>query len=146
MIELKIKKLYPDAILPEYKSKEAAGLDLAAYVPDGILLKKNEVHFVKTGISIELPIGYFADIRPRSGFSTKNKIIIPNSPGTIDSDYRGELIIALLNLSTEDFFLEHTTRIAQLVVQSHAFVKIQEVSELSSTQRGSLGFGSTGFK
>ena len=146
MIELKIKKLYSDVILPAYKSKEAAGLDLAAYIPNGITLKINEVSFIKTGLSIELPIGYFADIRPRSGFSTKNKIIIPNAPGTIDSDYRGEIIIALLNLSTEDFFLEHNTRIAQLLVQPHSKAQILEVNELNSTERGSSGFGSTGFK
>jgi dUTP pyrophosphatase len=139
---LKFKKLYLDSILPEKKSDEAAGLDLYSYKE--ILLKKEEVVLVQTGFSMEIPKGYFADIRPRSGFSTKNKIIIPNSPGTIDSDYRGEILVPFLNLSGKDFLVDAKTRIAQLVILKLPEFEIEIVEELTETRRGERGFGSTG--
>lgn len=139
---IKFKKLFNDTTLPERKSSEAAGMDIYSYKE--VLLKKNEVVLVSTGFSMEIPVGFFADVRPRSGFSTKNKIIIPNSPGTIDSDYRGEILVPLLNLSDKDFLLEAKTRIAQLVILSLPLFKIEEVNSLSESERGEHGFGSTG--
>ncbi len=139
---VKFKKLFLDSVLPERKSLEAAGMDIYSY--EEVLLKKNEVILVSTGFSMEIPFGYFADVRPRSGFSTKNKIIIPNSPGTIDADYRGEILVPLLNLTDKDFLLEAKTRIAQLVILSLPQFQIEEVDSLSDSERGEKGFGSTG--
>ncbi len=130
--------------MPEKKTKEAAGCDLHFYFPEGYLLKAGEIYLAKTGFSMEIPVGYFADIRPRSGFSTKTKILIPNAPGTIDSDYRGEIMVPLFNLSGNDFFLEHQTRIAQILILPVIDLSMEVVEELSESDRGKSGFGSTG--
>ncbi|MCW7472558.1 deoxyuridine 5'-triphosphate nucleotidohydrolase [Leptospira levettii] len=141
---LQIQILREGASVPEYKTDGAAGMDLSACLSEHLLLPKGEVVLVPTGLAMAIPDGYEGQIRPRSGFSTKQRIIMPNSPGTIDSDYRGEILIPLLNLSGSDFLLEPGTRVAQMVVQAVVKFPIQVVPELGSTERGTGGFGSTG--
>ncbi|TGM27903.1 dUTP diphosphatase [Leptospira selangorensis] len=141
---LQIQILNAGAVVPEYKTLGAAGMDLSACLAENLLLPKGEVVLVPTGLAMAIPEGFEGQIRPRSGFSTKHKIIMPNSPGTIDSDYRGEILIPLLNLGGSDFLLEPGTRIAQMVIQSVVKFPIDVVKTLDSTKRGSGGFGSTG--
>lgn len=141
---LQIQILKEGAVIPEYKTEGSAGMDLTACLSENLILPKGEVVFVPTGLAMAIPEGYEGQIRPRSGFSTKHRIIMPNSPGTIDSDYRGEVLIPLLNLSGEDFVLEPGTRVAQIVFQSVAKLTVKLVPKLEATVRGSGGFGSTG--
>ncbi|TGK48122.1 dUTP diphosphatase [Leptospira bouyouniensis] len=141
---LQIQILKEGAVVPEYKTEGSAGMDLTACLTENLILPKGEVVFVPTGLAMAIPEGYEGQIRPRSGFSTKHRIIMPNSPGTIDSDYRGEVLIPLLNLSGEDFVLEPGTRVAQIVFQSVAKLTVKLVPKLEATVRGSGGFGSTG--
>ncbi|XDD44084.1 dUTP diphosphatase [Leptospira sp. WS60.C2] len=142
--QLQIQILRDGAVIPEYKTSGSAGMDLTACLTEPLLLPKGEVVLVPTGLAMAIPEGYEGQIRPRSGFSTKQRILMPNSPGTIDSDYRGEILIPLLNLSGSDFLLEPGTRVAQMVIQAVVKFPIQVVLELGSTERGSGGFGSTG--
>ncbi|EOQ90450.1 dUTP diphosphatase [Leptospira yanagawae serovar Saopaulo str. Sao Paulo = ATCC 700523] len=141
---LQIQILKEGAVVPEYKTEGSAGMDLSACLTENLILPKGEVVFVPTGLAMAIPEGYEGQIRPRSGFSTKHRIMMPNSPGTIDSDYRGEVLIPLLNLSGEDFVLEPGTRVAQIVFQKVAKLSVQLVPKLGDTARGSGGFGSTG--
>lgn len=141
---LQIQILREGAVIPEYKTSGSAGMDLSACLSEHLLLPKGEVVLVPTGLAMAIPDGYEGQIRPRSGFSTKQRIIMPNSPGTIDSDYRGEILIPLLNLSGSDYHLEPGTRVAQIVIQAVVKFPIQVVTELKDTERGSGGFGSTG--
>ncbi|GBF41786.1 dUTP diphosphatase [Leptospira ellinghausenii] len=141
---IQIQILREGAVVPEYKTSGSAGMDLSACIKENLLLPKGEVVFVPTGLAMAIPEGYEGQIRPRSGFSTKQRILMPNSPGTIDSDYRGEILIPLLNLSGSDFLLEPGTRVAQMVIQAVVKFPIQVVTELGSTERGTGGFGSTG--
>lgn len=142
---VKFKKLHDDVELPERHSDEAAGMDLRAYLPDGkIGISPGARKVVATGFAMQLDPGYEAQIRPRSGLAIKQGVTVVNSPGTIDSDYRGEVKVGLVNLSTTTFILEPGTRIAQMVVQAVPRVTVQVVEELDSTQRGEGGFGSTG--
>ncbi|MCW7462444.1 dUTP diphosphatase [Leptospira limi] len=141
---IQIQILREGAVVPEYKTVGSAGMDLSACFSENLLLPKGQVVLVSTGLAMAIPEGYEGQIRPRSGFSTKQRIIMPNSPGTIDSDYRGEILIPLLNLSGSDFLLEPGTRVAQMVIQAVVKFPIQVVTELSSTERGTGGFGSTG--
>lgn len=143
-LQIQIQILREGAVVPEYKTSGSAGMDLSACLTENLLLPKGEVVLVPTGLAMAIPDGYEGQIRPRSGFSTKQRIIMPNSPGTIDSDYRGEILIPLLNLSGTDFLLEPGTRVAQMVIQAVVKFPIQVVAELSSTERGTGGFGSTG--
>ncbi|TGK84505.1 dUTP diphosphatase [Leptospira montravelensis] len=142
--EIHIQILKEGAVVPEYKTSGSAGMDLSVCLSENLILPKGEVVFVPTGLAMAIPEGYEGQIRPRSGFSTKNRIMMPNTPGTIDSDYRGEILIPLLNLSGADFVLEPGTRVAQIVFQAVAQLPIQVVTELSATERGTGGFGSTG--
>ncbi|MGE8719698.1 dUTP diphosphatase [Leptospira terpstrae] len=142
--EIHIQILKEGAVIPEYKTSGSAGMDLSACLSENIVLPKGEVVFVPTGLAMAIPEGYEGQVRPRSGFSTKNSIIMPNSPGTIDSDYRGEILIPLLNISGKDFVLEPGTRVAQMVLHSVAQLPVQLVTKLSATERGAGGFGSTG--
>jgi len=135
-----------DHSLPEYGTKASAGVDLRANITGSITLKSLERTLVKTGLFIELPIGYEAQVRPRSGFAYKNGVTVLNTPGTIDADYRGEIGVILVNLSTEDFTIESGERIAQLVIAKHEQAEWRLVEELSNTERGAGGFGSTGKK
>lgn len=132
--------------LPQYETSASAGVDLRANLDEEILLKPLERALVKTGLSIELPVGYEAQVRPRSGLALKKGITVLNAPGTIDADYRGEIGIILVNLSQEDFIVKNGERIAQLVIAQHLQAEWEEVEVLSNTKRGAGGFGSTGNK
>lgn len=141
---IKIKKLSDTATIPQYATSGAAGLDLVANIENDIVLAPGARKAIPTGIAISLPIGYEAQVRPRSGLALKNGITVLNSPGTIDSDYRGEVCVILANLSDVDFIVSHGMRIAQMVIARHETITWQEVSSLEDTERGSGGFGSTG--
>ncbi|MCH8822418.1 MAG: dUTP diphosphatase [Planctomycetes bacterium] len=143
-IPLRIKRLSPHAIVPQYQSEHAAGMDLHAAIEDAITLEPGEISPVPCGFAMELPVGYEAQIRPRSGLACKYGITVPNAPGTIDADYRGQVIVALINLSKESFVIEPKMRIAQMVVSQVTKCEIQEVDTLEETVRGAGGFGSTG--
>lgn len=132
--------------LPSYETIASAGMDLRANLPEPITLKSLERTIVKTGLFIELPIGYEAQVRPRSGLAAKKGITVLNSPGTVDADYRGEIGVILVNLSPEEFVIENGERIAQLIIAKHERAEWTEVDELSETSRGEGGFGSTGIK
>lgn len=132
--------------LPHYGTEAAAGVDLRANIEASITLKPLERTLVKTGLFMELPVGYEAQVRPRSGLAYKNGITVLNSPGTIDADYRGEVGVILVNLSNEPFVIENGERIAQLVITKHEQAEWELVEELAETERGAGGFGSTGKK
>lgn len=132
--------------LPEYKSEQAAGLDLQAAIEEEITLKSLERRLVPTGLYVEIPPGYEAQVRPRSGLALKHGLTCLNTPGTIDADYRGEIGVILANLSTDSFTITPGERIAQLVFAKHEKIVWDEVQVLSETVRGSGGFGSTGAK
>ena len=130
--------------LPAYETAHAAGMDLRAFVPDQVTIKSLQRLLIPTGLHIELPIGYEAQIRPRSGLAYKHGIGIVNSPGTIDADYRGEIKVILINLSNEPQSIHPADRIAQMVVQKVEQVQWVLVNELNESERGTGGFGSTG--
>lgn len=132
--------------LPNYETIASAGMDLRANLNGSISLKPLERVLVKTGLFIELPIGYEAQVRPRSGLALKKGITVLNTPGTIDADYRGEIGVILVNLSNEVFIIENGERIAQIIIAKHERAEWIEVQELSETSRGEGGFGSTGVK
>lgn len=135
-----------DHPLPHYETLASAGMDLRANSTEAITLQPLERTIVKTGLFIELPIGYEAQVRPRSGLAAKKGITVLNAPGTVDADYRGEIGVILVNLSNEPFTVENGERIAQLVIARHERAEWIEVEELSDTTRGAGGFGSTGTK
>lgn len=132
--------------LPHYGTEASAGVDLRANIEEAITLKPLERALVKTGLFIELPIGYEAQVRPRSGLAYKNGVTVLNTPGTIDADYRGEIGVILVNLSNEDFVIENGERVAQMVIAKHEQAEWSLVENLSDTERGAGGFGSTGKK
>jgi dUTP pyrophosphatase len=135
------------ATIPSRQSAHAAGLDLAACLPvptPTLTLEPGQIAIVPTGLAIAIPEGFEGQVRPRSGLATKRGITVPNAPGTIDADYRGELRVALINLSREPQTIEHGDRIAQLVVAAVAMCEVVVVDELDQTARGERGFGSTG--
>lgn len=144
-MEIKIvnKSQHP---LPTYGTEASAGVDLRANITESITLKPLERTLVKTGLFIELPIGFEAQVRPRSGLAYKNGVTVLNTPGTIDADYRGEIGVILVNLSNENFTIENGERVAQLVIAKHEQAEWKLVEELSDTERGAGGFGSTGKK
>lgn len=135
------KSVHP---LPEYATNASAGLDLRANIDEPVVLKSLERYAVPTGLFIELPIGYEAQIRPRSGLAFKNGITVLNSPGTIDADYRGEIKIIVVNLSNEEFTINNGERVAQMVIAKHEQAEWLLVEHLEDTERGTGGFGSTG--
>jgi len=141
-MNIKIKKLSSDAVIPAYQSKGAAGFDLHAI--EDLILKPGHRALVGTGLAIALDAGYELQIRPRSGLALKHGITCLNAPGTVDSDYRGEVKVLLINHGNEDFEIKKGERIAQGVVNQIIQAKLFEVDELDSTQRGENGFGSTG--
>lgn len=132
--------------LPAYETIASAGMDLRAVLAEPVVLKPLERAIIKTGLFIELPVGYEAQVRPRSGLAAKNGITVLNSPGTIDADYRGEVGVILVNLSNELFTVNHGERVAQLVIAKHEQAAWETVEVLSDTHRGAGGFGSTGTK
>lgn len=145
-IEIEIVRLphARDLALPDYATLAAAGADLLAAIDQDIELKPLERRIVPTGISIALPVGFEAQVRPRSGLAAKHGVTVANAPGTIDADYRGEVGAILINLGQESFRISRGMRIAQLVVAPHARAVWREVSQLDQTARGAGGFGSTG--
>lgn len=130
--------------LPEYATEQSAGLDLRANLTEPVTLDPLSRAMVPTGLSIELPAGFEAQVRPRSGLAAKHGITVLNSPGTIDADYRGEINVILVNLSNQPFTIQNGERIAQLVVARHERIHWLPAEELSTTERGEGGFGSTG--
>lgn len=132
--------------LPSYATEGSAGMDLYADIKDSISIKPMERVLIPTGIYIELPKGYEAQVRPRSGLSFKKGLTVANAPGTIDSDYRGEIGVIMVNLSNEEQVIEKGERIAQMIVAKYSFVFLQEVDSIESSDRGSGGFGHTGNK
>ena len=132
--------------LPHYSTIESAGMDLRANIEEPIALKPLERTIVKTGIFMELPVGFEAQVRPRSGLAFKKGITVLNSPGTVDADYRGEVGVILINLSAEEFVIEDGERIAQMVIAKHEQADWVKVETLDETERGAGGFGSTGVK
>ena len=146
MIEILIKKLSKEVSLPKYETEGSSGLDLAACIDKDIEIKPGKSEIIPTGLAIAIPENFEIQIRPRSGLAAKNQISVLNTPGTIDSDYRGELKVILINLSDKNFIVEKGLRIAQMVLCPVVKAKLKEVESLEDTKRGSGGFGSTGVK
>ncbi|MBQ5492009.1 MAG: dUTP diphosphatase [Treponema sp.] len=134
----------PGAVLPVYKTAGAAGADVCAHIKEPVVIKKGERVLIPTGLYFEIPEGYEIQVRPRSGLAFKNGVTVLNTPGTIDSDYRGELKVILINLGAEDFTVNDKDRIAQIVVAPVTLGQFVTVQALSQTERGAGGFGSTG--
>ncbi len=143
-VALRLKRLSPLAVLPAYQSARAAGMDLAAAIELPILLEPGQIALVPCGFSMAIPPGFEAQVRPRSGLASRHGISLPNTPGTIDSDYRGEVKVPLINLSREAFRVEPGMRIAQMVIARVERAQIDVVEVLDDTDRGHGGFGSTG--
>ena len=144
MIKVQIKKLDPKAKIPEYKTEGASGVDIMALLENKITLDPGESKIIPTGLSIAFPDDLEVQIRPRSGLAAKSNVSVLNTPGTIDSDYRGEIKIILINHGNEKFDVKNGDRIAQMVLMPVLKFKFEEVSKLDDTIRGSGGFGSTG--
>tara|TARA_B100000475_G_scaffold171404_1_gene133672 strand:+ start:439 stop:873 length:435 start_codon:yes stop_codon:yes gene_type:complete len=129
---------------PKYQTKSSAGMDLMAFIDDPIIIESGEWKLISTGIYIKLPNGFEAQVRPRSGLALKKGITVLNSPGTIDSDYRGEIGVILINHSKNNFIVNSGDRIAQLVIAKHESINLKNVESIDSSNRGTGGFGSTG--
>ena len=148
-IKIKVKRLsedYLDVPLPHYATPGSAGMDIRAAIKDDVILVPGKVELIPTDISVEIPLGYEIQVRPRSGLSANHSIGILNSPGTIDSDYRGEVKIIMMNFGKEDFKISKGDRIAQLIVSKVYIAKMVAVKDLNSSSRGVGGFGHTGKK
>ena len=143
-VEIRFKRIHPGAQMPAYQSAEAAGMDLHACLDAPVTLQPGDLARIPLGFIMAIPKGHEGQVRPRSGLAAKFGVTVPNAPGTIDSDYRGEAMVALSNLGRAAFTVEHGMRIAQLIVAPVLHVQVREVDELDATQRGSGGFGSTG--
>ena len=144
MVRVLIKKLDPKVTLPSYKTKGASGMDLMAFVKEKIVIKPQTSSLIPTGLSVAFSEDYEIQIRPRSGLAARNNISVLNTPGTIDSDYRGELKIIIFNHSNYDFVVNNNDRIAQMVLTPIVKMELEEANELPKTLRGEGGFGSTG--
>ena len=144
MVRVLIKKLDPKVAIPSYKTKGASGMDLMAFVKEKIVIKPQTSALIPTGLSVAFSEDYEIQIRPRSGLAAKNNISVLNTPGTIDSDYRGELKIIIFNHSKHDFVVNNNDRVAQMVLTPIAKMELEEANELPKTLRGEGGFGSTG--
>ena len=144
MIKVLIKKLYPEVQIPAYKTNGASGMDLMAFIKEPIILKPRTSCLVPTGIALAFPEDFEIQIRPRSGLAAKNSISVLNTPGTIDSDYRGEIKIILFNHGNIDFKINNNDRIAQMILTPVIKMQLDEVEDLPETLRGEGGFGSTG--
>ncbi len=148
-IVIKFKRLsekFNDIPLPSYSTEGSSGMDLRAAIDDKIVIKPFETVLIPTNLAVEIPKGFEGQVRPRSGLAAKNSVTVLNTPGTIDSDYRGEIKIILTNFGKEDFVVNRGDRIAQLVISKVERVKIMESNELETTQRNEGGFGHTGLK
>ena len=146
MTEILIKRLSREVTLPKYETEGSSGLDLAAFIDKNIEIKPGQSEIIPTGLAVTIPKNFEIQIRPRSGLAAKNQISVLNTPGTIDSDYRGELKVILINLSDKSFIVERGLRIAQMVLCPVVKANLKEVDSLEDTKRGSDGFGSTGVK
>lgn len=149
IVKIKVKRLSEDFLdvpLPYYATSGSAGMDIRAAIKDDIIIEPSKVELIPTDISVEIPLGYEIQVRPRSGLAANHSIGILNSPGTIDSDYRGEVKIILMNFGKEDFKISKGDRIAQLIVSKVYMAKMVEVKDLNSSNRGEGGFGHTGKK
>ena len=147
MVYIKVKKINDNVTLPTYETSSSAGMDIRAFLPNGkVNILPKETKLIGTGLFFEIPNGLEVQIRPRSGLAVKNLITVLNSPGTIDADYRGEIKVILINHGLEMFEVEDKMRIAQMVVSKYEKVNFELVSDLSESERGSGGFGSTGTK
>ena len=146
MVKVLIKKLSPEVELPSYKTQGSSGVDLMAYISSTIIIKPKTSCLIPTGLSLAFSKDYEIQIRPRSGLAAKNQISVLNTPGTIDSDYRGEIKVILINLGGKAFTVEKGKRIAQMVLCPIVKAKIKEVEALEETERGLGGFGSTGVR
>jgi dUTP pyrophosphatase len=146
MTKIQIKKFSNEVLTPKYETPGSSGMDIAAYIDRDININSGDRALVSTGFSLSIPKGYEIQIRPRSGLAAKKGITVLNTPGTIDSDYRGEIKVVLINLSKKKFIVKNGERIAQMVVCPIEQVSVEEVRELSETNRGTGGFGSTGAK
>ena len=146
MTKIQIKKLSKDVLTPKYETSGSSGMDIAAYIEGDIIIHPGDKALIPSGFSLSIPKGYEVQIRPRSGLAAKKSITVLNTPGTIDADYRGELKIILINHSKEKFSVKKGERIAQMVVCPVIQARLEEVKELSVTDRGVGGFGSTGAK
>jgi len=146
MTEVLIKRLSDKVGLPKYETEGSSGLDLAAYINESIEINPGSTAIIPTGLAVSVPKNFEIQIRPRSGLAAKNQISVLNTPGTIDSDYRGELKVILINLGAKSFLVENGTRIAQMVLCPIVKANLKEVKTLEDTKRGSGGFGSTGTK
>ena len=146
MTEILIKRLSKEVSLPKYETEGSSGLDLAAFINKNIEIKPGKSEIIPTGLAVAIPKNFEIQIRPRSGLAAKNRISVLNTPGTIDSDYRGELKVILINLSDESFIVKKGLRIAQMVLCPIIKAKLKEVESLENTKRGSGGFGSTGVR
>ena len=144
MTNIRIIKIDQNIDIPSYATSGSAGLDLSAAIQEEVIIAPGEHKIIPTGIAIALPSGFEAQIRPRSGLAAKNGITVLNSPGTIDSDYRGEIKVILINLSKTDFHVTRGMRIAQMIIARYETAKLDLVDNLETTERGSGGFGSTG--
>ena len=144
MVKIKIKKLDPKVKIPKYKTEGSSGMDLMAFVKGSLKIKPNSSELIPTGISVAIPEDTEIQIRPRSGLAVNSQISVLNTPGTIDSDYRGELKVILFNHGVDDFMVNNGDRIAQMVLMPVLKASFDEVGELPDTVRGSGGFGSTG--
>lgn len=142
-MKIKIKNTSAHA-LPAYETSCSAGMDLRANIEENIIIKPFERKLIPTGLFMELPVGFEAQVRPRSGLALKHGITVLNSPGTIDADYRGEIKVLLINFSQEDFTVENGQRIAQIIISRHETIQWEEAEELTETQRGAGGYGHTG--
>jgi dUTP pyrophosphatase len=143
-VEIRFLRLHQGAQLPAYQTEHAAGLDLHACIEAPVILAPGDIAMIPCGFAMAIPHGFEAQVRPRSGLATKHGIGMPNSPGTVDSDYRGEMKVPLVNLGRAAFTVEHGMRIAQMVVAPVARATVRVVEELDGTSRGAGGFGSTG--
>ena len=146
MTEVLIKRLSDKVGLPKYETEGSSGLDLAAHINKSIEIKPGSTAIIPTGLVVSIPKNFEIQIRPRSGLAAKNQISVLNTPGTIDSDYRGEIKVILINLGAKSFLVENGTRIAQMVLCPIVKANLKEVKTLEDTKRGSGGFGSTGTK
>ena len=146
MVKILIKRLSSNVSMPQYKTEGSSGMDISAFVENEIILKPSEKKIIPTGIKLKVPKGYEIQIRPRSGLAAKNDITVLNTPGTIDSDYRGEIKVILFNHGKNIFKVENGLRIAQMVLCPVIEAKLSEVEIIDETERGEGGFGSTGTK
>ncbi len=146
MLKVNIVRLNEKAVLPRYATAHAAGMDLAACLDEPVTIEPFTTALVPTGLAIELPEGYEAQLRPRSGLALNHMISLPNTPATIDADYRGEIRVILVNYGKAPFVVRHGDRIAQMIISRYEHVRLEETASLSETERGDGGFGHTGIR